>query len=145
MSGNLAATIERFADLHVLVLGEAMLDTYLEGTAERLCREAPVPVVQIRDRRDAPGGAANTAANVKRLGARASLVSVVGDDAEGARLRGVLDAAGVSCTHLFSRPRYATIAKNRIVAGSQLLVRFDQGANERLDRESERLVIDGLA
>ena len=52
----------------MLVIGEAMLDSYLEGYTDRLSREAPVPVVTVTDRKDAAGGAANTAVNVAALG-----------------------------------------------------------------------------
>jgi D-beta-D-heptose 7-phosphate kinase/D-beta-D-heptose 1-phosphate adenosyltransferase len=78
--------VDRFAGLRVLVVGEAMLDHYLEGATERLCREAPVPIVDVARQADAPGGAANTAANARALGARVTLLSVVGADAEGEAL-----------------------------------------------------------
>src|SRR5690606_13569667 len=58
-----------FSRLHLLVIGEAMLDTYLKGTTERLCREAPVPVVTLQDQEYVPGGAANAAVNMRALGA----------------------------------------------------------------------------
>src|SRR5204862_6139604 len=93
---NLSRLIDRIAELEVLVIGEAMLDTYLEGSTGRLCREAPVPIVSLTSRTDAPGGAANTAVNVQALGARATLLSVVGDDPEAALLRQALADRGVS-------------------------------------------------
>src|SRR3954454_4517679 len=95
MSPHLARYIDAFAGLRVLVIGEAMLDSYLEGTTGRLCREAPVPIVALTGRRDAPGGAANTAANARALGARVSFLSVAGEDPEGALLRRALDDRGV--------------------------------------------------
>ncbi len=72
--------LNKWTNLHVLVIGEAMLDCYLEGTSNRLCREAPVPIVDISNREDVPGGAANTAANLNRLGASVSFLSVIGND-----------------------------------------------------------------
>ena len=66
---TLTALVDAFADLHVVVIGEAMLDRYVLGTSGRLCQEAPVPVVAWRAARDAAGGAANTAVNVRQLGA----------------------------------------------------------------------------
>jgi D-beta-D-heptose 7-phosphate kinase/D-beta-D-heptose 1-phosphate adenosyltransferase len=56
--------LDAFAGLDVLVLGEAMLDSYLEGSASRFCPEAPVPIVILSGRQDLPGGATNTTANV---------------------------------------------------------------------------------
>src|SRR5947209_19612026 len=89
--------IDGFAGARVLVIGDAMLDAYLIGTADRVCREAPVPVVALGERQDVPGGAANTAANVAGLGGSAAFVAVIGDDPEGARLREALAAGGVNC------------------------------------------------
>jgi len=60
--------IRCFSQLRVLVIGEAILDAYLQGGASRLCREAPVPIVDVNQQQLAPGGAANTAANLARLG-----------------------------------------------------------------------------
>src|SRR5947209_18848280 len=82
-TNNLQQYINSFADHEVLVVGEAILDSYLEGTAGRLCREAPVPIVSVTVRNDVPGGAANTAVNVHTLGGRVHFLTVVGDDAEG--------------------------------------------------------------
>src|SRR5690606_9912137 len=75
--------IPGFPSLRVLVIGESMLDRYLIGQSTRLCREAPAPIVDVAERRDAAGGAANTAANVRTLGAQVSLLTVAGDDVEG--------------------------------------------------------------
>jgi len=60
------------------------LDCYLVGVADRLCSEAPVPIVTVTDSKQAPGGAANTAVNVHSLGAKVTFLSVIGDDWEGA-------------------------------------------------------------
>jgi D-beta-D-heptose 7-phosphate kinase/D-beta-D-heptose 1-phosphate adenosyltransferase len=119
--------VDSFADLEVVVLGDAMLDTYLEGTSSRLCQEGPVPVVDVEQRRDLPGGAANVAANVAALGARARLLSVVGADREGALVTAELEARGVGTDGLVTAPERQTLARQRIVSGGQLVVRFDQG------------------
>ena len=144
MTRNLSQILESFAGLDVLVVGEAMVDTYLEGSADRLCREAPVPVVNVARRTDAPGGAANAAANLAALAGRARLLSVVGDDDAGGLLRGALERSGVDCSALSTAPTRRTIGKSRVSAGSQILVRFDEGTTERLDRETEAVVVDAL-
>jgi D-beta-D-heptose 7-phosphate kinase / D-beta-D-heptose 1-phosphate adenosyltransferase len=69
MSTNLFDWIDRFRDLKVLVIGEAMLDRYLKGSSKRLSQEAPVLVVGVEEQEDIPGGAGNTAANIHSLGA----------------------------------------------------------------------------
>jgi D-beta-D-heptose 7-phosphate kinase/D-beta-D-heptose 1-phosphate adenosyltransferase len=98
VNAGLGELIETFARLSVLVVGDAMLDCFLQGASERLCQEAPVPVVQVTRQVDAPGGAANTAANLRALGARVTLLSVVGEDPDGARLRQLLTERGVDAS-----------------------------------------------
>src|SRR5579884_1794882 len=144
MNTSLPRLIDAFAGLRVAVVGEAMLDSYLEGTARTLCREAPVPIVAVSGRRDAPGGAANTAANVAALGARATFLSVVGDDAEGVLLRRALAERGVGDEGLIAHPARRTLVKHRVVADGQMLVRFDQGSTEPIDAETEAALRDRL-
>src|SRR5688572_26325847 len=71
----------------IIVVGDAMLDVYLGGDVERISPEAPVPVVKVRDRRYALGGAANVAQNVAATGAKVTLVGAAGSDSAGVRLR----------------------------------------------------------
>src|SRR5690606_27023116 len=117
-----------FSSLRILVIGEAMLDSYLVGSSTRLCREAPAPIVDVTSRTDAAGGAANTAATVSALGASVSFLSVLGTDDDGARLLACLGGAGVRVEHAIRAPGRATLVKQRVVADPQLIVRFDQGS-----------------
>lgn len=145
MSKTLSELIESFSGVSVAVLGEAMVDSYLEGSSDRLAQEAPVPVVRISKRTDAPGGAANAAVNVRALGGRTTLLSVVGEDRESEILTGALKAAGVSVDGLIVDPARRTLAKQRVVSNSQMLVRFDQGSTDALERDVESSLIDRLA
>ena len=77
------ARLAAFANRRILVVGDAMLDEYLWGTVRRICPEAPVPIVESRDRSAPPGGAANSAANIAALGATAWLHGVTGTDYSG--------------------------------------------------------------
>ncbi len=142
---DLVTLLDRFAGLRVLVVGEAMLDVDLEGQARGLCREAPVPVVALCRRRHAPGGAANTAANLAALGASVQLVSAVGDDDEADLLARALDGAGVDTSVLARRPRSTTIAKQRVVADGQIVARLDQGGDEPPDVDTEAALVAALA
>ena len=83
MNAGILDLTHRFAGLHLLVIGEAMLDSYLDGYTDRLSREAPVPVVSVTERKDAGGGAANVAANVTTLGGKVTFLSVIGEDEDG--------------------------------------------------------------
>jgi D-beta-D-heptose 7-phosphate kinase / D-beta-D-heptose 1-phosphate adenosyltransferase len=144
MNRDLPGLIDAFAGLNALVIGEAMLDSYLEGSATRLCPEAPVPVVALAGRTDAPGGAANVAANLTALGASATILSVTGDDGEGLALRRALAARGVITNHLRASARRRTLSKQRVVADGQVIVRFDQGSTEPLAGEDEGWLLDCL-
>ncbi|MBF6599134.1 MAG: D-glycero-beta-D-manno-heptose 1-phosphate adenylyltransferase [Dehalococcoidia bacterium] len=134
-------TLDRLRGVRALVIGEAILDCYLTGSAGRICREAPVPIVDVAARTDAAGGAANTALNLAALGAGVALVSVVGDDPEGRLVRGALAAAGVETEHVIRGSARRTLAKHRVIAGSQLLVRFDQGTTSALEADTERALV----
>jgi hypothetical protein len=92
--------LKRFRRLRVVVLGEAMLDSYLEGAADRLCSEGPVPVVRRTTEQHSPGGAANTAANAAALGAQVAFIGITGTDEPAHRLRAELRrraAGGAEC------------------------------------------------
>src|SRR5919199_3437906 len=84
----------------VAVVGDAMLDVYLRGDVDRISPEAPVPVVRVRERRHALGGAANVAHNVTALGAECELVAAVGSDRGGHMLRAMLAEIGADAGSL---------------------------------------------
>jgi D-glycero-beta-D-manno-heptose-7-phosphate kinase len=113
----------------VLVVGDVMLDRYWFGDASRISPEAPVPVVLFRTERASAGGAANVARNCAALGARTRLVSVVGDDAQGATLRKILEQDGVGVS--FHRDAsIRTTQKLRVIGGRQhQLLRIDFESN----------------
>lgn len=142
---DLASLVDDLAGVELLVLGEAMLDTYLEGSSSRLSAEAPVPVVGISARRHLPGGAANSAANAACLGAHATFLSVVGDDREADLLREALERAGVSADGLVTERGRETLAKSRVVADEQLLVRVDSGSTGPLRTGTEDALLARLA
>jgi D-beta-D-heptose 7-phosphate kinase/D-beta-D-heptose 1-phosphate adenosyltransferase len=144
VSQSLTPLIDAFSQLNVLVVGDAMLDSYLEGESSRLSAEAPVPVVAIASRRDLPGGAANTAANVAGLGANATLLAAVGDDSEGSQLRSALAERGVPPENLVTARGRTTLAKHRVLASSQMVVRFDQGGVGSMTAEAERALLEKL-
>ena len=112
----------------VLVIGDLMLDGWWSGSIERLCREAPAPVVDLQVRESVPGGAANTAMNLAALGARVSVAGIVGTDDAGEDLRSQLLAAGIDVTHLHSHPDMVTTTKIRISSGGQVMLRLDDSA-----------------
>lgn len=144
MSTDILTLLDSFAGLRALVIGEAMLDRYLEGTAGRFCREAPLPVVTVADHKDLPGGAANTAANVRSLGGCVKFLSAVGTDAEGDAVCQELTVRGVDTGGVVRCPARRTLAKQRLVADGQVLMRFDQGTTAALDADAEQVLLDRI-
>ncbi|MDH2445399.1 D-glycero-beta-D-manno-heptose 1-phosphate adenylyltransferase [Amnibacterium sp. CER49] len=124
----------------VVVIGDVLLDRWWAGSADRISREAPAPVVQVTDRIDVPGGAANTAMNLAALGARVVLVGAVGADEPGERLVALLDAAGVDTAGVVRASGLATTTKTRVVGGGQVLVRLDEGGVP--DDDARQSVLD---
>ncbi len=117
-----------------------MLDVYLLGDVERISPEAPVPVVRIRDRRRALGGAANVAQNVLALGSECSIVCTVGSDLAGAGVTEMLGAAG-AVTAGIVRSSKPTTTKTRIVARAQQLVRVDEEDDTDVDAHDTEALI----
>ncbi|MBX3285368.1 MAG: D-glycero-beta-D-manno-heptose-7-phosphate kinase [Actinobacteria bacterium] len=114
----------------IVVVGDVMLDRYVDGTSTRLSPEAPVPVVDVRGELDAPGGAANVAAGLVALGAEVRLVGLVGDDAAGDRLSALLaDRAGVEA-RLVVAPGRPTTTKERVRVDGRHVLRVDRETTE---------------
>src|SRR5215510_2560147 len=137
---RLTSLLEAASRARVTVVGDAMLDVYLRGDVDRISPEAPVPVVRVRDRRYALGGAGNVAQNVRAVGATCDLVATVGDDLGGRQLRAMLGEIGVDPASLISGERPTTM-KTRIVARSQQVVRVDEEDDSDHDgNDVERLL-----
>jgi rfaE bifunctional protein kinase chain/domain len=125
--------IARMKTSRVVVVGDIMLDRYLVGETDRLSPEAPVPVVTVRERHAALGGAANVAANVAALGAACQLVGAVGDDVDGAAIRQELAVARLEDRHVVTVAGRPTTSKTRIIARAQQIVRIDDEVDSLLD------------
>jgi rfaE bifunctional protein kinase chain/domain len=117
-------TAEQVAAQRILVVGDAMLDRYWFGAVERISPEAPVPVVRVERHDERLGGAANVARNVRGLGARATLMTVLGADEPGQSLRRMLAARGIDAT-IAEDAKAPTMVKLRVIGRAQQLVRID--------------------
>ena len=116
--------LSRLTDSAILVVGDLMLDRYWHGDTRRVSPEAPVPVVRVSGSEDRLGGAANVARNIAGLGGRATVVGVVGEDANGSRLRDLLAETGVR-SELVACAGWETITKLRVISRHQQLIRLD--------------------
>ena len=113
-----------FKKARVLVVGDVMLDRYWFGNVARISPEAPVPVVHVTRSEERPGGAANVARNAAALGAKVTLLSVVGRDEAGARLAALLKGEKVSA-RLHRDAAVHTTVKLRVIGRQQQLLRVD--------------------
>ena len=153
---RLAELLGRAGAHRIAIVGDAMLDVYLRGDVDRISPEAPVPVVRVRERKLALGGAANVAQNVAALGATAELVAMIGGDAPGRTLRDMLERIGAEPRALVEGAR-PTTTKTRVLARAQQVVRFDEeedtdvegaeieallSAVDRAVREADALVLE---
>jgi len=133
--------LQALPDRYVLVLGDVMLDEFVWGDVTRISPEAPVPVVDVRRESVHLGGAANVLANLVALGARGSVVGVVGSDGPGNRLQTELHALGAHDGCLIVDETRRSTTKTRIIAHSQLVVRADRESRVPVTTKIEDQII----
>ncbi|MBB4267283.1 D-glycero-beta-D-manno-heptose-7-phosphate kinase [Roseospira visakhapatnamensis] len=122
---DLVDLVDRLGDARVLCVGDVMLDTFVQGSVDRVSPEAPIPVLRVARETTMLGGAGNVARNLVGLGARVGFLSVIGDDADGAAVAGLLAALPGVETSLLTESDRPTTRKTRFVAGGQQLLRAD--------------------
>lgn len=122
---DLLDLVGRFRSCRIAVIGDLMLDSYVWGQVERISPEAPVPVVQVQKTTSCLGGAANVMRNIVTLGGAVEAFGVVGCDANGEIIRAMLDEYGISRAGVLNDADRPSIRKERVIAGSQQLLRID--------------------
>jgi rfaE bifunctional protein kinase chain/domain len=127
--------------LNVLIIGDVMIDFYLFGDVHRISPEAPVPVVEITEKQHRLGGAANVALNIRTLGARPILLSVVGKDSTGNRLIEMLKKEGIKPSIARFEGRVTSL-KTRLFHKDKQVVRFDEEDVDYLNPAQEQVMIN---
>jgi D-glycero-beta-D-manno-heptose-7-phosphate kinase len=117
---------EEFNHLSIMIIGDVMVDAYLWGKVERISPEAPIPIVALRKRENRMGGAANVAMNIKSMGARAVLCSVIGDDEKGNVFQNLLRKEKIESHGILVSPRRITTTKFRIFGNNTQMLRVDE-------------------
>jgi rfaE bifunctional protein kinase chain/domain len=141
-AGRAVEVVARFAGVHVLVVGDVMLDRFVVGRVSRISPEAPVPVVRFESEYLRLGGAANVAHNLVTLGGRVSLVGLVGIDTASTRLRDQLAAAGIGAEGLVEDRNRPTTEKVRIVTErNQQVARIDYEHDSDVSGDLARVVL----
>lgn len=114
-----------FSDLHILVIGDVMIDRYISGSVKRISPEAPVPVVEMQKCENRLGGAANVALNIHALGAEVTILSIIGADKEGKVMQDMLATIPKVNDQILILPERKTTIKSRVMSGNQHLLRID--------------------
>jgi len=142
-SSHARALIARFTDLPILVVGDVMIDRFIVGRVTRISPEAPVPIVRFESEYVRLGGAANVAHNLAVLGARPSLIGIVGDDAAGRTLGELLTTAGVNGDRLVVDRDRPTTEKVRVVTErNQQVARIDYEEDADAGGDVETRLVD---
>jgi len=138
---NFQRLFDSFATLKVGVIGDVMLDTYMWGTVDRISPEAPVPVVQLKEKEYRIGGAGNVALNCHSLGSQVFILSVIGDDNEGLLLEELFHENMIDTSYLTKSPARVTTNKTRIISRNQQMIRLDAEITTELDKSNEELLL----
>lgn len=130
-----------FSGMKIGVVGDVMLDTYWWGHVERISPEAPVPVVALDKKEYRIGGAGNVALNLSCLGAKVSMLSVIGTDEDGAALTKLFINNGIGVDELLQSDSRITTSKSRIISRNQQMMRLDSEITHDLSPEMEQQLI----
>lgn len=130
----------QFNKLKVLILGDVMIDRYLDGRVDRISPEAPVPVVRLNTSDNRLGGAANVALNIKALGAEPYLCSVIGEDDNAHIFLNLLPKNNLETEGIITSALRQTTVKTRVMSNAQQLLRVDQEDTFDLKAEEEDLL-----
>src|SRR5512137_2743839 len=129
---NYKKLFDQFNNLNILIIGDVMVDAYLWGKVERISPEAPIPIVALRKRENRMGGAANVAMNIRSMGARPVLCSVIGDDDKGTIFLNLLRKEKIESAGVLTSPRRITTTKFRIFGNNTQLLRVDEEVDSDL-------------
>ena len=133
--------ISKFNQTHLLVIGDLMIDEYLRGEVDHISPEAPVPVVAIKSQDYTLGGSGNVANNLIALGAKVSVLGVIGKGRDGTLLLSKLDALGANTQGIMQEPGRHTTKKTRIIAEHQQVLRIDRETKREISAPTFKNII----
>jgi D-glycero-beta-D-manno-heptose-7-phosphate kinase len=135
---------EEFNHLSIMIIGDVMVDAYLWGKVERISPEAPIPIVALRKRENRMGGAANVAMNIKSMGARPVLCSVIGDDDMGTVFLNLLRKEKIESNGILTSPRRITTTKFRIFGNNTQMLRVDEETENDLSEHDMNALMERI-
>ncbi|MBS9775753.1 MAG: D-glycero-beta-D-manno-heptose-7-phosphate kinase [Fusobacterium sp.] len=137
--------VENFKNIKIAVIGDLMLDEYVIGKVERISPEAPVPVVKVLEEKSVLGGAANVVNNLAHLGAKVICGGVIGNDANGEKLKkSFAENKNIDASLIVTSKKRPTIVKKRVLANHQQLLRLDWEEDFHIDKSEEENLIKNL-
>jgi D-beta-D-heptose 7-phosphate kinase / D-beta-D-heptose 1-phosphate adenosyltransferase len=145
MGEQSSTVIDRLAQASVLVIGDVLLDRFVEGRVSRISPEAPVPVLKYGAARALLGGAGNVAANLIAYGASVSLVGLTGEDSEAEELRALCGRLPQMQALLVADRSRPTTVKTRYLGGWHQLLRVDAEEIHAMDEAVAQAVLDKAA
>ncbi|MEQ1623924.1 MAG: PfkB family carbohydrate kinase [Sediminibacterium sp.] len=138
---DIKGLFEEFKNLKVAIIGDVMLDTYWWGSTDRISPEAPVPIVALQKLEHRVGGAANVALNAASLGANTSIISVIGEDADGRNLSALLAEHGINTSLLLTTAERITTNKTRVMSRNQQMMRLDAEITSDISAAAESILL----
>jgi D-beta-D-heptose 7-phosphate kinase / D-beta-D-heptose 1-phosphate adenosyltransferase len=149
MSADLIDLVQRLGQPRVLVVGDLMLDRYVWGDAERVSQEAPVLLLHADKREERLGGASSVATMLRALGAKVALAGVIGHDADGERVRQMLDDLGIDQDSVLADTDRPSTVKERYIGRAQhrhpqQMIRVDYEVREPLSAAIEQRLTEAI-
>jgi len=141
---NYKKLFEEFNKLTIMIIGDVMVDSYLWGKVERISPEAPIPIVALRKRENRMGGAANVAMNIKSMGAKPVLCSVIGEDDKGTNFLDLLKKEKIGTYGIIKSPRRITTTKFRIFGNSTQMLRVDEEVEDDLSEDDRANLLNNI-
>ncbi|MCX6247721.1 MAG: bifunctional ADP-heptose synthase [Bacteroidetes bacterium] len=141
---NYKKLFEEFNKLTIMIIGDVMVDSYLWGKVERISPEAPIPIVALRKRENRMGGAANVAMNIKSMGAKPVLCSVIGEDDKGSVFLDLLKKEKIESYGVVRTAGRITTTKFRIFGNSTQMLRVDEEVEEDLAENDHTHLLENI-
>jgi len=141
---DLKNVFNEFSTKNIIIIGDVMIDTYIKGKVSRISPEAPVPVVKFESKENRLGGAANVALNIKALGAKPFILSVVGNDENGKLMEKLINENHLPKDGVIYSDERITTVKTRIIGNNQQLIRIDSEEVGDISKRLEFSIVERL-
>ena len=135
---------QNFEEQKVLIIGDVMIDSYIFGHVDRISPEAPVPIVAVKKRAHRLGGAANVALNIRAMGAKPILCSVIGQDDKASIFLDLLDKREMSNNGIIQSNDRITTTKFRVIGNSVQMLRVDEEIDSPLNTKDQELLLSRI-